>query len=149
MSSLSKILKLVFVALKFNIMRIAVKDHLNPTNNLVFQFSVADSHCWCEGIWAVCVFLCFSNFAGSHFLLDSYFLLILTVCCDNSIDVCFLGPITIKKHPYLNLMWPFSSCSMRSSLPYLEFLPNHWGNSILWPIPPLIKVDGITHENMA
>ena len=44
MSSLSKILKLVFVALKFNIMRREVKDHLNPANNLVFQFSVADSH---------------------------------------------------------------------------------------------------------
>lgn len=42
MSSLSKILKLVFVALKFNIMRIAVEDHLNARNNLVFQFS--DSH---------------------------------------------------------------------------------------------------------
>lgn len=44
MSSLSKILKLVFVALKFNTMRIAVEDHLNARNNLVFQFSVADSH---------------------------------------------------------------------------------------------------------
>lgn len=44
MSPLSKILKLVFVALKFNTMRIAVEDHLNARNNLVSQFSVADSH---------------------------------------------------------------------------------------------------------
>ena len=50
---------------------------------------------------------------------------------------------------YLNLIWLCSSCRMRSSLPRLEFLPSHWGNSILWPIPPLIRSDGITLDIMA
>lgn len=55
-------------------------------------------------------------------------------------EVCF---------PYFNLMWLCSSCRMRSSLPRLECLPSHWGNSILCPMPPLIRSDGITQDIMA
>lgn len=65
-------------------------------------------------------------------------------------EISYLHTLMIfPVHPYLNLMWLWSSCSMRSSLPYLEFLPSHWGNSILWPIPPLIRSDGITHDIIA
>ena len=55
-------------------------------------------------------------------------------------EVCF---------PYFNLMWLCSSCRMRSSLPRLECLPSHWGNSILCPMPPLIRSDGITQDIIA
>ena len=50
---------------------------------------------------------------------------------------------------YLNLKCTWSSCRILSTLPCLEFLPSHWGNSILPPIPPLIKSEGITQENIA
>ena len=46
------------------------------------------------------------------------------------------APIIFFFHPYFNLMWPWGSCGMWSSLPYyLEFLLSHWWNLVLWPIP--------------